>query len=164
MNSVLPIDRFKTLLSAYGARLELWPETERAAAQALIESSLEARELVRAEAGLDALFAESLAPDLPPDLARRLAELPISHSEASRIWSVRRMLWPALGWALAAAFGLVLGSSVPDTELGTALDAATVSADPVDTAEPSADEARDEDETELLEMALGPVFGLEELP
>jgi len=164
MKSALPLDRFKTLLAAYGARLELWPEAERHAAHSLLESSAEARELVQAEAGLDALFAVSEAPELSADLSRRLAELPIAQPQAQKLWPLRKILWPALCCALATAFGIVLGTSLPDPDSTTAEDTVVLETGDSGQALPSDDEARDDDGSELLEMALGSMSELEELP
>jgi hypothetical protein len=158
MKSVLPLDRFKTLLAAYGARLELWPENERAAAQALLESSGEARELSRAEAPLDASFAAAEATELSATLARKLAELPVRYEQPRRLWPFRRVWVPVLGWAVAAVFGVLLGSLATPLEDESERRVSLVSP------EASADEADPDDTSELIELALGSVDGLEELP
>jgi hypothetical protein len=50
---MLPLGRFKALARSYGAKLERWPEELRAEAQALVESSPEARTALAAERRLD---------------------------------------------------------------------------------------------------------------
>ena len=82
MKSALPIDRFQSLLAAYGGRLELFPAAEREAAQALLASSAEARALLSAEAGLDALLGRAAPSELSPAFSRKLAELPVRHPQA----------------------------------------------------------------------------------
>jgi hypothetical protein len=160
MNTRLSLDRFETLLAAYGARLELWPESERAAARALLESSPEARRLCAAEDGLDALFAAAAAPELSPELARKLAELPIEHPRPQKLWPFRRVWLPAVAWAAAAAFGVLVGTSLPADE---AVEAGSV-AGVVEAAGPPAPDALTEEEQELLELAFGPSFEFEEAP
>ena len=161
----MSIDRYRALLAAYGARLELWPADERDAAQALLDSSAEARELSREEAGLDALFASAAAPALSAGLSCKLAELPVAEPQPRKLWPFRRTWVPALAWAAAAALGIGLGSVAPDPEGGEA-----ATADTAEAANAASDEAADamgdadEDESDLLEMALGPAFELEETP
>jgi hypothetical protein len=160
MKTLLSLDRFETLLGAYGARLELWPESERAAARALLESSPEARRLCAAEEGLDALFTAAKAPELAPELGRKLAELPLRHPRPQKLWPFRRVWLPALGWAAAAAFGVLIGTTLPADESAEALHGATAG----QAVEPTAPDALSEEEQELLELAFGPTFELEEAP
>lgn len=166
MKSVLSMDRYKALLAAYGARLELWPEAEREAARAFLASSAEARRLAADEAGLDALFTaiETAAPS--PRLARRLAELPVSNPQPQRLWPFRRVWLPAIAWAAAAAVGVVIGSLTPEPENGSGAEQAAVGASAGPSAEeaPGAAELGDDEEDEFFEMALGSVAELEELP
>jgi hypothetical protein len=162
----LSIERYRALLAAYGARLELWPADERDAARALLESSAEARELSREEAGLDALFASAEAPALSAGLSRKLAELPVAEPQPRKLWPFRRTWVPALAWAAAAVLGIALGSVAPDPEGAEAATADTAEAAANAASDDAADAVRDadEDESDLLEMALGPAFELEETP
>jgi hypothetical protein len=110
MTKSLTLERFRALTLAYGGRLELWPSAEREAARALVAESVEARALLAAEAGLDrVLESASPAPDLSPDLWRRLNELPARAPQRRLVWPFRRAWIPAVSWALAAAVGLAWG-------------------------------------------------------
>lgn len=164
MKSVLSLDRYKTLLAAYGARLELWPEAERAAAEALLASSEEARSLAAAEAGFDALFAGHGAPEISPALSRKLGELPVVHPQPRKLWPFRRVWLPAVAWAAAALFGIAIGSLAPDPDGGqdsASADATFEATQPSTTS--AAAEPADDEEDQFFEMALGSV-DLEELP
>ncbi len=68
----LPLARFRDLLDAFGAEPLRWPEAERDAALALLESSAEARAALEAEARFDALLDEGPALAPSPALARRI--------------------------------------------------------------------------------------------
>jgi hypothetical protein len=155
MTEPLDLERFKELLAAYGARLERFPERERPAARALLASSEAARSLARAESTLDDVFAAAPAAALSPSLARKLAELPIRHARPERR-SRFLVLGTALGWAAAAAFGVIWGAR---TE---ALESAGGGEESAELA-PSAAAALGDDE-ELVELALGALPPLEEEP
>jgi hypothetical protein len=106
----LTLERFRALTLAYGGRLELWPSGEREAARATCEVSAEARALLSAEAGLDAvLTSASPVADLRPELWRRLNELPVRSPQRRRYWPFQRAWIPAVSWALAAVVGLAWG-------------------------------------------------------
>jgi hypothetical protein len=158
MTRPLDLERFKALLAAYGARPERFPETEREAALALLAVSEEARALARAESTLDDVFVRAPAAELSPALARKLAEIPIRRARVEK----RSRLAPlatALGWAAAAAFGVIWGAR---TE---ALDSAA--ADPATETSvraASSSDAMDEADEELIALALGAVTPLEEDP
>jgi ferric-dicitrate binding protein FerR (iron transport regulator) len=157
MTKPLDLERFKELLAAYGGKPERFPEREREAAFALLERSEEARALFAAESALDEVFAVAPAPELSSSLARKLAELPIRHPHAERR-SRFAGLFTALGWAAAAAVGVIWGAH------SEALDGAESG----DTAETSTSSAASEDplddDAELVELALGEVTQLEEEP
>jgi hypothetical protein len=103
------LERFRTLLEAYGARPELWPVEERAPALALRDASAEARALFDAELALDAAFAGVVDAELDPGFLRRLNEVPL-RAPQKRAWFSLRGLWvPAVSWAFAAAVGLGFG-------------------------------------------------------
>jgi hypothetical protein len=110
MNEPLDLERFRALTLAYGGRLERWPSAERDSARALCAESAEARALLSAEAGLDAALASAApAPDLPPELWRRLNELPVRAPQRRIFWPFQRAWIPAVSWALAAVVGVVWG-------------------------------------------------------
>lgn len=133
MSEPMSAERFRALASAYGARLELWPEQERSAARALAESSAEARGWLEQEAGLDA--ALSSLDELEPSAAllRRLNEVPLRAPQRRWLWSLRGAWIPALGWAFAAALGLGWGLLDPPLDWGEpAADSAALSVAPVE--------------------------------
>jgi hypothetical protein len=157
MTKPLDLERFKELLAAYGGRPERFPDGEREAALALLATSEQARALSAAESALDDAFATVTASELSPSLARKLAELPVRHPRAER-HSRFAQLFTGLGWAAAAAFGVIWGAH------SEALDNANVNeAAETATASSSADELAEED-AELIELALGAVPQLEEEP
>jgi hypothetical protein len=149
------LERFKALLGAYGAQPERFPDGERDAARALLESSEEARALARAESSLDDVFALAPAPELSPRLARKLAELPIRHARPERR-SRFAGVFTGLGWGAATAFGVYWGAHTEALESAGTGDESAEVASPVTT-------ELDEDEEELLELALG-VLPLAEEP
>lgn len=76
--------RFRNLIAAYGANPQRWPADERAAADAFLAASPDARgalaDQVRVDAWLDGL--PEVAPS--PTLARRVAEIPIRSDARAR--------------------------------------------------------------------------------
>jgi hypothetical protein len=58
----MPMARFQALIDTHGAAPERWPETERAAARALLDRDAEARDAVADAALLDRLLAADRAP------------------------------------------------------------------------------------------------------
>jgi hypothetical protein len=109
----LTLERFQALLEAYGARPELWPADERAAALALRDASAEARALFEAELGLDAAFAGVVDPELDASFLRRLNEVPLRAPQKRSWFSIRGLWVPAASWAFAAALGLSFGLTEP---------------------------------------------------
>ena len=75
--STMKIERFKAILDSYGTRSDAWPEAERDAATALIETSSDAKNLLEAAGALDRMLDMAPAPQ-PADDAylKRLAEIP----------------------------------------------------------------------------------------
>jgi hypothetical protein len=158
MTPPLSLARFGALLEAYGARLELWPEAERDAARALLETSLEARELRAAEAALDAAFESAPEPELSAALMRRLNEVPIRTPQRRALWPFRSVWVPALGWALAAAVGLGIGFQTAPFESDTATFAESATSDNAASGdEPAADD-------DFMALASGSLAELEANP
>jgi hypothetical protein len=157
MKRSLELERFRALTLSYGGRLERWPSREREAARALCAESAEARALLAAEAGLDeALASAAPAPDLPPELWRRLNELPARAPQRRLFWPFQRAWIPAVSWALAAVVGVAWGlESAPfesvDSDTGSGV--ATV-----DSASPDALSADDD----LAALVGGSLAELEE--
>jgi hypothetical protein len=108
----LALARFRAIVAAYGAKSELWPEAERAAALALCAASAEARALLAEEAELDGVLASALPPPAP-DLLRRLNEVPLRTPQHRAWWPFQRAWVPVLGWAFAALLGLGCGLGLP---------------------------------------------------
>jgi hypothetical protein len=114
-------ERFQQLLAAYGSRTARWPEAEREAAEALLRESATAKSWLEAEAELDLALAEWQPSSLEPDLSRRLLEIPVRYPASKpKRWPFRTLWAPGLGWAAAAAFGLMLGSCDDSFEATTA--------------------------------------------
>lgn len=81
--SEMTLQRLRQLLDAYGATPDRWPAEERAAALALLASSVEARAQRDAAARLDTLL--DLAPVVPPSVelaARILTATPVQETRA----------------------------------------------------------------------------------
>jgi len=149
----LTIERFRALLAAYGAHPERWPDDERERAMALVASSPEAERSLAAETSFDAAVA-ALEPEEPSaDLMRRLNEIP-ARFPAEHAASRRFGLLAALGWAMAAAFGVIWGVRSADTEAfsadtGMSAAAAGQSTDATSTAA--------EQDDDIVALALGSV-------
>ena len=112
--------RLKRLIEAYGAEPERWPAGDRAAAQALLEASAEARAMLAAARRLDRLLEAapvgSAAPDATAALRRKIASLPDAPPPVVRAsnvtigpWSRRRLWASAAGLAAAGVIGVVVG-------------------------------------------------------
>lgn len=100
------LKRLNQIIEAYGADPARWPDAERAGAEALLETSPEARRLADDAADLDAWLESAWAPG-PSELttARVLRAAPRRGPNRLRVAS-------GVGWAAAAAAGLVLGLSL----------------------------------------------------
>ena len=100
---------------------------------------------------LDRALAELPVPELSAELRGRLAEIP----ERAKVRRFPARSWrvSALGWAAAAAIGLVIGAQTAETEL---VDAASPDTQTID------DGSLEEDED--LSLAVGSFTELEEEP
>ncbi len=139
--TAMPLDRFASLLDAYGAAPGRWPEEDRVAATALLADSEDARTLCRKAAALDEALDLVEAPAPSPELARRVEELvydrpataarrPITKpSLAHRLRSWRAAWRPAV-LAASGALGLAVGiaAAQPPQTTGTAFDTVELSA------------------------------------
>ncbi len=99
---IISVERFEQLLAAYGATSEHWPETERSAAQRLLDESAAARRLLAHAAALDALL-DRVTSEPPSPLLR--AQVLMAAPRAPR----RRLAY-AMGVAvpLAVAAAVIL--------------------------------------------------------
>lgn len=103
-------ERFETLADAYGGDLRRWPEAERAAARALLDSDPRGAALLAEADGLDALL--DAAPRPTPSHALR--EAVIASAAGAGLKARRRgpgpLAWlSGAGWAAAACAGVVFG-------------------------------------------------------
>jgi len=74
-DKLITLERLRDILAAYGARPGLWPPSERAAAQALIETSDEARALYAEEQALDSLLQQVAEPEVSAALQGRVRSI-----------------------------------------------------------------------------------------
>ena len=111
---LVTLTRLQALLESYGATPEYWPEEERAAATALIETSSEARMLVEEAIALDALLDKIPEPEVSAALTSRVRSMALPAGETkttgfiSRLASFLRPQTPR-GWQGAVAMAGVLG-------------------------------------------------------
>ena len=103
-------ERFETLADAYGGDLRRWPEAEREAGRALLDSDPRAAAVLREADGLDALL--DAAPR--PVASHALREAVIASAAGAGLKARRRgpgpLAWlSGAGWAAAACAGVVFG-------------------------------------------------------
>ena len=91
----MPFARFRTLTETYGAAPEHWPEAERAAVQALLDRSPEARDALAEAALLDRVLATAEPPPPSDDLVRELDQHFEAHRAPAR-WLGRRWHVPSM--------------------------------------------------------------------
>ena len=107
----MTLERLRAVIEAYGTSAQRWPETERAAAAALLAESAEARALATAAAALDQLL--DAVPAVTPTAELRAAVLASStRTRARRGDGWRGLIGELGGWQLAGAVlaaSLVLG-------------------------------------------------------
>jgi anti-sigma-K factor RskA len=107
----MTLERLRAVIDAYGTSAQRWPETERAAAAALLAESAEARALATAAAPLDELL--DAVPGITPTAPMRaaiLAAAPRGRLRRGEGW--RAFIGELGGWRLAGAVlaaSLVLG-------------------------------------------------------
>ncbi len=115
--TTLSCARLSEILDAYGADPARWPAPERAAAQALLASSAEARQLAQAAQALDQLLNRWQPQPAESTLTTRvLAE--IARQPQPSAWrNLVARIWDDLGgWQLAGpafAASLAMGALVP---------------------------------------------------
>jgi hypothetical protein len=112
--------RFRLMIAAYGADPARWPREQRAAAEALLRRSAQAREACAAARRLDALLAAGLEPSLDEGLADRIVArvlvapqeqgVPLQTMMPRPATGIPLRLWPQLaGLAAAAILGFIVG-------------------------------------------------------
>jgi hypothetical protein len=132
-DDTLTNERFEALLSAYGADLARFPEKERERALRTLACSDTARAMFERERAFDSALGSLGTPELPPQLARRLAELPLRSPQRRFALPSFRWVVPGLGWAAALSIGLFLGMNDAANEGESATEGATelhIAADP----------------------------------
>ena len=104
----MDLNRFETLVTAYGASPDRWPEDERAAAQAFARADPRAAALLADADTIDALlFAHRVA-----EPSRTLRAMVIEAAPRKRRLTGRaRLWWSGIGIALAGASGMLAGSA-----------------------------------------------------
>lgn len=107
------IERLRALLDAYGGSIERWPQNERAAAQAFIESSEDARRLLRNATALDrVLDAAETLPTTRGLEERILATFP-EHPRKRWPLALTENWIPGAALAGSLALGLLVGTALP---------------------------------------------------
>lgn len=106
--SEMDLNRFETLVAAYGATPSRWPEEERDAAEAFARGDPRAAALLAEADSIDALlFAHKAA-----EPSRTLRTMVIEAAPRKRRLKGRvKMWWTGLGLALAGASGMLAGSA-----------------------------------------------------
>jgi hypothetical protein len=110
------IERFKTLVEAYGANPARWPEAERVSALLFAEESADARAALREAATFDRLLDEAETQPATRALEDRiLASLPERAPKPARWFDLgARTRWiPATAAAVSLLLGLLVGAAVP---------------------------------------------------
>lgn len=138
--AAMTLERLRTVLGTYGASPAHWPHGERAAAEALIDSSRDARALVSEAAQLDALLDLVQPPAPSTALAQRIHNRRfgwrgfrfVSFGERFAADGRRWMLNPrhqVVAICGALAIGLLVGSEIAGDAVTTSLPAHTASAE-----------------------------------
>jgi anti-sigma factor RsiW len=106
--SKMDLARFETLVAAYGATPNRWPEEEREAAEAFARTDARAAALLAEADAVDALlFAHRVT-----EPTRTLRAMVIESAPKKRRLAGRAKLWwSGLGLALAGASGMLAGSA-----------------------------------------------------
>ena len=116
----MDLDRFTTILDAYGAAPERWPADERVDAEQLLNASPEARSLrdraASLDRGLDRIATPVVSAVLADAIARRALATPQERGFTLTGWLSEMLggppLWPQLaGFAAALVVGLGIGMS-----------------------------------------------------
>ena len=151
----LDLARFEQLLDVYGPELARWPEALQGPARELLATTPAAREA--REGALQVAAFLDAAPEILPsaELLSRIASLPARHPRGwAAWWPFGSPVAPLMGWAAAAAFGLLVGSgSLPILDLSSELDAAQSDAETEGSAASLATEALESGTTEASREA-----------
>lgn len=123
----MTMDRFRTLIAAYGARPQAWPGGERAAMQAFLAKNPGTRRHLEAEQRLDTALSAAPEPGAGDDALRARIEAafvrekqagtaPAGAAQPGGLLDILRLILPGrglapqlTGLAAAALFGILLG-------------------------------------------------------
>jgi hypothetical protein len=151
MTESMSVRRFRALAETYGGSLERWPAAERRTARELLLREPSLRAALAAESDLDRLLAEGEGGAVSASLLARLESIPEQSSQRQPFPLKPRSFWlPAVGWAVAAGFGLWIGTTLEQPEL-----------DAVAVQQAGAGEM---DEPTVMEIAAGDLSDLEIMP
>ena len=151
MTESMSVHRFRALAEAYGGALERWPTAERRMARELLLREPSLRAALATESELDRLLAEGEGGAVSASLLARLHDIPEQSPQKQALALKPRSFWlPAVGWAVAAGFGLWIGATVEEPEL--------------DTVAVQRAEAGEADEPTVMEIAAGDFSNLEVMP
>ena len=159
---LVTLTRLKSLLDAYGANPDFWPEEERAAASALIETSTEARMLVEEAAALDALLDQIPEPQVSAALTSRVRSMALPVAEASTGGLFTRLAayfapQTPRGWqgavAMAGVIGMAMGIGLTSLALDRTAPVPQIMADATPLATTPILTVQDEPETNTASLA-----------
>lgn len=109
----MDLTRFETLIEAYGARPERWPESERAAALDFLKRTPQAQTRLGEAAALDRVLDQAATAPVSRALEDRiLASMPV-RAARGRLWFGRPAWIPAAAFGCSLALGGIVGVFVP---------------------------------------------------
>ena len=107
------IERFMTLVEAYGANPARWPDTERVAALLFAEQSAQARDVLQEAAAFDRLLDTAETQAATRALEDRILATFTEQTVSQRAsWFTLRWI-PAAAVACSLALGLAVGAALP---------------------------------------------------
>jgi hypothetical protein len=116
----LSLERLEVLVEAYGGNIDRFPARDRARAKALVMRSPDARRLLDAARGLDALL-EAVRESTPSlELESALSRIPSVHVQERRRFALLPFPTRGAAWLAAAAalaLGVLSGGALGDGEL-----------------------------------------------
>ena len=124
MTTLMTMERLNTILEAYGASPALWPAEERAAAEAMIAASDDARAAFADAARLDAMLDQAAPPPPADRLGWRLRGIGPRPEPFVASAPRPRMAWMgnlarAAAVVLAVAGGVAIGTALPERGSGS---------------------------------------------
>lgn len=149
----MTVTRFAAILDAYGSAARRWPEAERAAAEALLAASPEARGLLAEATRLDRVLSAATAPE--PSAALRAAILQAVPKQAAAgrpsFAEIGRGLWQSLAGVLTGELG---GLRPAGAVLGAALVLGVIAGGALESRTGSSTSAASAPTLDLVQLAL----------